>query len=375
MVMKKWMAMILAAVMMFGGTSVTAFAASGETETQAETTVAAESSKDVNDTADVEDSKKESETEKMTEAEVQEQIQVTTDKDGKVTFSFGDWEWTAGDTESVKTGTVTDVSSYLHLRNGAGMSYDIIGHLLPGAQVEVVGEDGDWYKVVVPEQTGYVHSDYLTVLESTKSKDVDEEMLEKLLYMMMLSTSENGGKKLSLTPDGNMTLVDDIGSSTGEGQQFITFVTKSGNTFYMIIDRNDKGEENVHFLNLVDEADLLALMDEDAATQIKQETTVTEPVIEEKAEETEEPEVVEEKQTKKKSPVVALLVLFLAGVGGVGGFLYVKMNGKKKVISDVPDPDADYRDDEEEAYNLPEEDEDEDIEEDEYLDDEEDMEE
>ena len=77
-------------------------------------------------------------------------------------------------------------------------------------------------------------------------------------------TDEESG---ALTPKGNLTLVDDYHTSysDGSGQQFITLVSKSGNTFYLVIDRNDKGENTVHFMNLVDEADLLSLMEEEDA--------------------------------------------------------------------------------------------------------------
>ena len=88
-------------------------------------------------------------------------------------------------------------------------------------------------------------------------------------------TDETSG---ALTPEGNLTLVDDYHTnySDGSGQQFITLVSKSGNTFYLVIDRNAKGQQTVHFMNLVDEADLLALMEEDAAdayTAEKEEST------------------------------------------------------------------------------------------------------
>ena len=47
----------------------------------------------------------------------------------------------------------------------------------------------------------------------------------------------------ALTPDGNLTIVDDNGSPTGAGKQFITLVSKDGNYFYLIIDRDDEGEQ------------------------------------------------------------------------------------------------------------------------------------
>ena len=174
-----------------------------------------------------------------------------------------------------------------------------------------------------------------------------------------------------LTPDGNATLVDDFGGN----KQLITVTTKAGNYFYILIDRDDEGENTVHFLNQVDEADLMALMEDGGET--------TEPpavcTCTEKCEagnvntacpvcatnmtacsgREAEPETEEAAEQPQEKSNTGGLVIFLvvALLGGGGAFYYFKfMKPKQNVKGDTDLEDFDFDDyDEDEGDGLSDE--------------------
>ena len=89
---------------------------------------------------------------------------------------------------------------------------------------------------------------------------------EEEVSLIPEETEKTKTDAVPLTPDGNLTLVDDISGDQAEDKQFVTVVSKNGNYFYLVIDRAGD-RQNVYFLNLVDEEDLLALIEEDKPKQ------------------------------------------------------------------------------------------------------------
>ena len=162
-------------------------------------------------------------------------------------------------------------------------------------------------------------------------------------------TDETSG---ALTPEGNLTLVDDYHTnySDGSGQQFITLVSKSGATFYLVIDRNAKGQQTVHFMNLVDEADLLALMEEDAADAYTAEKEAAAQAEQDKLKAAEEAAASGEEQpkenkvTKIASGFLGVVVLIALAAGGIF-YAFAKQKQKKKAEKEALDPDANYTED------------------------------
>ena len=270
-----------------------------------------------------------------------------------------------GAEKSGKTGTVTTNGGKLNVRTGAGLDNYAFAQFPNGTVVEVVGTDGDWYMVRLPEKIGYVYSGYMTLSDTGGeaggglSLSIDPNKLSELFEQLM-----GGGGGAALTPDGNLSLIDDIGSPTASGKQFITVETKNGNVFYLIIDRDDEGEETVHFLNQVDEADLLTLMGDDApaaetpavcnckekcaAGAVNTNCPVCKNNLSECSgkEPVTEPEPEPEQPEKKSSGGLLVIVLLLALAGG-GAFAYVKFIKPKQGVKVSADPDDyDFEDEE-----------------------------
>lgn len=166
-----------------------------------------------------------------------------------------------------------------------------------------------------------------------------------------------------LTPEGNATLVDDFYGD----KQLITVTTKAGNYFYILIDRaNEDAETAVHFLNQVDEADLLALM-EDGEAQEAPAVCICKEKCQAGAVNTScevcavnmaecagaelepEPEPEPEPEEEKSGGMGALaLVLVLVVLGGGGAFAYIKFIRPKQASKASADPDDyDFADEEE----------------------------
>ena len=170
-----------------------------------------------------------------------------------------------------------------------------------------------------------------------------------------------------LTPEGNLTLVDDIKVEESSDKQFVTLQSKNGNYFYLVIDRSGD-KENVYFLNLVDEADLMALIEDKdkkseapkicncsekcEAGHVKSDCTVCMSDLNQCTGKVTAP--IETTPEKKSNTGSILLMFLLAGGLGGGAFYYFKVQKNKSKTKGNTDPlDYDYDYDENEDENNP----------------------
>lgn len=156
---------------------------------------------------------------------------------------------------------------------------------------------------------------------------------------------EKKEEKTPLTPDGNMNLVDNVKGDAAKDKEFIIVKSKGGNYFYIVIDHAAQGENTVHFLNQVDEKDLLSIIDEKSGLTEKPELPKQE---EKKAPETGKPKPEEKQEKKNPAGMIALSLILILGLAG-GAFYYFKFLKPKQDIKGTTDLDKfdfdDYEDD------------------------------
>ena len=160
------------------------------------------------------------------------------------------------------------------------------------------------------------------------------------------------GPGMPYLADGNSHTLDVL-YSAATNKQFITLQSKSGNTFYLVIDYDkpiDAEAEmyETYFLNLVDERDLLALMSDEEKEEVP---TPTPEIIYVTPEPTAVPVPTavpaEQEKTDKPSQMTAIIALVgIAALTIIGVVLFKKnKNGGSKMMSDndfdLRDEDAD----------------------------------
>lgn len=107
---------------------------------------------------------------------------------------------------------------------------------------------------------------------------------------------------------------------SADARQFITFKTKNGKTFHLIINHDEQGE-NVMLLTEVSEDDLLNMVE---AKEKPKEVVKEEPVKQEKTEE------VKHEKKEEKSSTGTYILLALATLGALGAGYYFKIAKKKE---------------------------------------------
>ena len=203
----------------------------------------------------------------------------------------------------------------------------------------------------------FAYYDESAASESTESAVEVEETIEETTDAAEETTDDGAADDTrdvsgALTPDGSLTLVDDLDEDESEAMQFMTVTTRDGSYYYIIIDRSGTSE-NVYFLNAVDTVDLMNLMSDDEKAEFtgedeeSTETVLTPTVIDDQTEEedVDDNEAASETESKTNSALPMLGIFGVIGVLIAGAYYMLKIKPKKGQGS--IDEDREFYDDEE----------------------------
>ena len=141
-----------------------------------------------------------------------------------------------------------------------------------------------------------------------------------------LGTETPGAAELPALPPGTGTIIDY--NTDPDGRLFYTIMTPDEHVFYLIIDKNSN-TDNVYFLNAVTIADLAALAEIPATTQVG--TVTTPPTTTENPEQpVETPTPTEQEQPQGGGNMGMYIFIIVIAVAGGGAGWYFKIYRPKQ---------------------------------------------
>ncbi len=206
--------------------------------------------------------------------------------------------------------------------------------------------------------TSDTNSDSSTNIEITDNTSTESETIQSDDTDSADSSRDVSG---ALTPDGSLTLVDDVDDEDAENMQFMTVTTRDGSYYYIIIDRSGS-EDNVYFLNAVDAADLMSVMTdeekeelaESASSETEDSSTdiITPTIVDDDSQadgdatDADAEDSDTDSQTKTTSALPMLGVFAFIGAMIAGAYYLLKIKPEKEQAKDV-DEDREFYDDDE----------------------------
>ncbi len=271
------------------------------------------------------------------------------------------------ESEDEYIGTVTTNGGNLNVRTGAGLDNHAFTQLANGTVVEVIGTDGDWFKILLPERVGYVYGEYLTISSTKTEPDDDTPAPPETTEPTEPTVGEPFDEESEIS-------TRDLLYDKATNKQFITVQDRDGNTFYIVIDYDspvgeDEEQYKTYFLNPVDLADMELLaadggeqpvptcncVDKCVAGSVKTACEVCAVNMTECMGKEPEPEVPDEptepvEEPEEKGGMGGILIFVLiAALGGGAAFYFLKVKkAKPQTKGNSSLDDYDYGEDEDE---------------------------
>lgn len=171
-------------------------------------------------------------------------------------------------------------------------------------------------------------------LEHTKTSSTTMRTSQQQVLQLL------SGVKATAPAESRATVTEHVNEQNQEkkvtGREFLTFTTKSGKVFHLIIN-HDENRENVQLLTEVSEQDLLNMIKEN---QNNSGLTVTEEKPTKIEESVETPKKAEEPKETSNIGLYFLIGLVMLGVAGVGYYFKV-IKPKQEVVPEFEDIEED----------------------------------